>query len=347
MSTHHSADMTPSDSSEQLSVGEVAQQALAARIFSAMRRPMSSPKYAALLVVLALVFGLGSWGIIHGVSTLRNNAKTSDETVKVETVEVGKNGKFGAADAHGIRHATVTIKKDIVVSDVSIPVSSVPLDGNWVLHVYASSSRGNVKSLDRDDRCDLIVKMGDFLSTGSHSGSSKIELSSWSASIFADDVLADVWIPLVRYPSKNSFGNYMFGGHYSAGIYECGTAVNLDLMKIEDASPVDWDGTEPFQGEGSAFIKTTGTTPGDYIFTVDAPGAFKTDVISAQNPPSYMFWEMEFDSVGESQRDSFVHRGVTSETGAGYIFVYPDRIRDYGIRWTLRQQIDTSASSAE
>lgn len=315
---------------------------IASRIFAAARKPMSLPKYAALLVALALVVGLGSWGIVRGISALGNNTNTSDETVGVEkdsSSSVKKDGSFGAEDAHGIRHAAVTIEKGITVSDVSIPVPSVPLNEDWVVHIYAPSSHNSVKNLERDNRCDLVVKMGDSLS--------QIKLSSWSSSIFEDDVLADVWIPLTRYPSKNSFGDYMFGGHYSAGVYECGTTVNLDLMKIENASPVNWDGTEPFQGEGAAFIKTTGTTPGDYIFTLDTPGAFKADVISGQDSSPYMFWEMEFDKVGESARDSFVHRGVTPETASGYIFVYPERIRDYGIRWTLRQQIDTSASSVQ
>ena len=306
MSTNHSADMTPGDSSEQLSVGEVAQQALAARIFSVVRKPMSTPKYAALLVVLALVFGLGSWGIIRGIQniTSANNAATSNKNAGVQT----QKHNFFTLDDYGNMRAVEDIEYGEEEKIITLP--SAVLDNDYVLTVTGQSHSHCSLSLDVNDMDNGSI-FGETIKFDTQKSSEDESFVGTEVPLFHDVRPYQVRIK----------------------VRECRPVLILDLLKIKDVSTVNWDGKSPFLGTGMTVIRST-SGAGIYVFD-DLPDDFQATVYVGETLSSLTPVKIKFNKYKYGgDVDSF----VVSDATSSYIVVLPSHSQN--VSWTLKKQIN-------
>ena len=152
----------------------------------------------------------------------------------------------------------------------------------------------------------------------------------------ADDGSVDVWIPVARTTWNHE------NRPTTLTIKGIGATLNVDLMEFEDATPVDWDGTSPFQGTGPAFIRTTS---GAYSFTFDADisGTFRATVHASQGLNYFGPRAIEVDPSDSSDYSeylkSFDYSDGTPDPQPGYIFVLPSS-GSMNVPWTL-MQVDT------
>ncbi|MBR6458583.1 MAG: hypothetical protein IKS49_00285 [Actinomycetaceae bacterium] len=351
MSTHHSADMTPSDSSELLNAEEAEQQALAERVFSVIRKPMSTPRYIALLIGIVLVVGLGGWGIVRGVEALVKDSEQpvqitnenpvnngNDNTVNNPEEKPGGNAEkkpaegadkakedrvianFGAPDPSGVMHVSValpSIKHNRENVEVALP--SDTLEHNYALHVYAPAS-----TLNKDAYCSLRFETSIFDKVSNKTTNSLVTPNLCPTST---DGSVDIWLPVTRtdWIYDNRFSKFIVRGW--------GVTLDFDLMKLENASPNNWDGTSPFQGTGPAFIHTTSDA---YAFSFHSDKGFAGVAYASQRLD--VFEDLHLNTK-DGAYDSILYTDGTSEPSPGYIFLVPSN-GYMDVSWVL-EEIDT------
>ncbi|MBR6458577.1 MAG: hypothetical protein IKS49_00255 [Actinomycetaceae bacterium] len=336
MSTHHSADMTPSDSSELLNAEEAERRALAERVFASVRKPMSKPKFAVLVVTIALVFSLGSWGIIRGVDTLMNEEedKPSEDKQSVETVEVAQDDErietFNTPDSEGVMHLDVSLpSKSKKAHEVTISFPADVAEKKMLLHIHAPAS-----NVDKDAQCIIDLQTSDFNKDEKDYRNDYRHFATYDICPTSEDGSVDVWLPVAKFYGdvfrslEKTPVKFLLTGW--------GASISFDLMEYEKATPVDWDGTSPFNGKGPAFIRTTS---GAYAFTLDSDAGFEGVTFTSQLLDSFDGHHFYIATEGDKSINRIAHPHGAKEAMPGYIFLIPNP-GHMDEEWTLTE-IDT------
>lgn len=318
---------------------------LARRVWGVARKPLSTPAYAGLVAVVALTLGFGAYGIVHGVNALEtqkgdthavepaNPVKPADvvesnggvpdvgpapiDPLKVVEQEPpaaadAKVTPFGEPDANGIMHATAILpqaKRNATTLTLDFPAAT--LEKNYALHIYASG-----EALTDDAQCSFRFNSPKIdQSSGLYEKDHALDFANICPT--GEDGSIDIWLPVAR-------TNWLYDIRFSlVKIKGWGATLNLDLMELANASPLDWDGTAPLEKTGPAFIRTTS---GAWTFNFSSPEKYTGTAYVSQKLNVFEDMVLRIDPNDKDHVGKFLrYTDAAGEPVPGYIFIIPDR----------------------